>query len=293
MLARRLVRRAVVAVSLPLLSSGCLLNTKTTEGHALHHAPVVLSHEQGVALSLTVSSRLVHLGTLSVVPAPDPGYHLTGLLDLGDGRASYDVDGKPVVVFDGKHAYALRPHARPTDARPWIEVTVDRHLHDFLLDPASLPPSLAVLAIRPSLLVDALSGALTGSITKVGEEDLNGTPTTKYTCRFDLTQALLDATRHQYSQRDMDDIAKVLGILGISEDQLNPGAVWIDSTGAPRRIEINLRETPLPQSLILVRVVLDLTPQDQPDTIQVPSSSAVTVVPSLFQYLSPLSAGTA
>jgi hypothetical protein len=278
----------LAATLVPALASGCLLDTKTGEGRALHDAPTVLAAARSVQLSMTASSRLVRQGALTSLPAPDPGYHLDGVLDLDANRAAYLVSGRPVAVFDRNHVYALRPHARPTDARPWVKVTLNDDLEDRLLDPAALRPSLAALALRPSLLVDSLSGALTGSIKKRGTEDVDGTPTTKYTARFDLTQALFNAKRRDYSQREQDDLEKLFGILGLRSDEINDGAVWLDQQGAPRRLVLQLREKPVPESLILVTLDLRFAPKTEPTDIDVPGINTVTTVPSLFQFLQPL-----
>jgi hypothetical protein len=283
-----LPRRVAAVAAVAVLASGCLLHTKTAEGRALHRAPQVLARAQSVGLSLTVSSQLIRQGSLTSLPGPDAGFRVDGVLDLATGRAAYTDAGRTVAVFDRKHAFALRPHARATDARPWVEVSVDKHLKDLVLDPAALPPSLALRALRPSVLVDALAGALTGSIERRGKEVVDGTPTTSYTARFDLTQALTEATRHRYSQHDQDDLAKLFEVLGIKEDALNDGAVWLDAQGAPRRLLLWLRESPTPQSLIVVQGDLHLTPRSEPAAIDVPPGSAVTTVPSLFQFLQPL-----
>ena len=290
-LARRVLRRATVATVIALLASGCLLKTKTAEGRALHGAPEVLARSQSVGVSLTVSSHLVKQGSLTALPAPDPGFHVDGVLALASGRAAYTASGRTVAVFDRDHAYALRPHARPSDARPWVKVTIDEDLQDLLLDPASLPPSLAVLALRPSILVDSLAGALTGSIEKRGTEDTDGTPTTKYTARFDLTQALAEAKRRRYSQREQDDLVRLFEVLGMKPDELHDGAVWLDADGAPRRLVLALRESPTPQSLIVVDLDLRLEPRSEAAAIEVPDVNAVTTVPSLFQFLQPLKLG--
>jgi hypothetical protein len=283
---RGVLLRATAAAGVLLLATGCL-KTKTAEGRALHSAPERLGEQPGVSLSLTVSSRLVRQGSLTSVPPADPGFHVDGVLDLASGRASYTSGGKPVAVFDSDEAYARRPHARTTDARPWVAVEVDEDIRDLLLDPGAMPPSLALLALRPTVLVDALSGALTGSIDKHGTEDVDGTPTTRYTARFDLTQALDKAERHHYSQDEQDDLAKLFEVLGIKEDALHEGAVWLDAQGLPRRLELAVREEPTPQSLILLLIDLRLTPTSAP-VVDVPALSAVTKVPSLFQYLLPL-----
>ena len=284
----RLLQRSAAAAAVALLASGCLLDTKAGEGRALHDAPQVLARAQSVAVSLTASSRLVRQGSLTTVPKPDPGLHVDGVLDLASGRAVYTTAGRPVAVFDRNHAYALRPHARPSDARPWVKVAINEDLRDLVLDPAALQPSLAALALRPSVLVDSLFGALTGSIERRGSEDVDGTPTTKYTARFDLTQALAEAKRRRYSQREQDDLAKLFEVLGIKTDALNDGAVWLDDKGAPRRLQLALREEPTPESLILLALDLRLTPRPAAAAIDVPGNNTVTTVPSLYQFLQPL-----
>ena len=55
----------LAAAVLCVLTSGCLLNTKTGEGRALHDAPGVLARAQSVGISLTVASRLVKPGSLT------------------------------------------------------------------------------------------------------------------------------------------------------------------------------------------------------------------------------------
>jgi hypothetical protein len=284
--------RLVAAAVVPLLASGCLLNTKTGEGRALHNAPQALARGRSVAMSLTVSSRLVKPGSLVTLPMPDPGLHLDGVLDPATGLATYTASGRTVAVYDRKRIYALRPHASPTDARPWIQVSIDKDLKDRVLDPAALPTSLAALVLRPLVLVDALSGALTGSIQKHGTQDVDGTPTTAYTARFDLTQALAEAKRHRYSQREQDDLAHLMDVLGMKTDEINDGAVWLDSSGAPRRIALALRESPAPESRILLNIDLRLRPQAETVAIHVPDGNAVTTVPSLFQFLQPLKPGS-
>ena len=117
--------------------------------------------------------------------------------------------------------------------------------------------------------------------------DVDGTPTTRYTARFDLTQALDKAERHTYSQREQDDLAKLFEVLGIKEDALHEGTVWLDADGRPRRVALAIRLEPTPQSLILLLVDLRLTPTTTA-AVDVPELSAVTTVPSLFQYLQPL-----
>jgi hypothetical protein len=284
-------RCVVTAALLCVLASGCSFATKAAEGRAVHEAPEVLGRSGSVALTLTVSSRLVEKGALTTVPPADPGFRVSGLLDLNRDRASYTAGGRRIAVFDDKRAYALRPNARPNDARPWVRVSVDEDLSDRLLDPSAIRPSLAVLALRPSVLIDALVGALTGSIENEGPDTVDGTPTTRYTARFDLPQALSESERRRYSQRQQDDLAHFFEILGIEEDALHDGTVWLDNEGRPRRLKLDLHQEPAQKSLIRLSLDLRLAPRAAGAPIDVPDASSVTTVPSLFQYLQPLAPG--
>jgi hypothetical protein len=269
-----------------------LFSDRTQAGRLLHDAPKKLAQAPSVAITLRMGSQLVRRGGLSTIPQPDPGLTVTGVLDLKSGRAYYKTTGAttPTVVFDGNTLFALLPSAKPDDARPWISTVANKKLNDYALDPAAVPGSLAAFALRPALLVDLLSGALTGSIKRVGPATVNGVTTTEYSTKFDIDQALTDATRVSYSQKQIDDLDKLFKILGITSDALDPGAVWVDAAGNPRRIEVAIRESPVDRSRILLYVELDLTPQQTPAVLPVPAANSVETVPSLSQYLLPLKA---
>lgn len=260
------------------------------EGNALHDAPEKLARANGVTLSATFASRLVKQGGLVTVPAPDPGISFTGVLDLRSGKASYTPVGSasPSVVFSGDRVFALTPHARPDDARPWLATKLDEHIQDQTLDPSAVPGSMAAYALRPALLLDLLTGALTGSIRSRGADQVGGVPTTRYDVRFDLSRAFYNAKRVRYSQRQLDDLDKVFEILGVKTEDLDEGSVWLDAQGNPRRIVVLLRESPVSQSLVVVGIDLRLTPTDKPVSVTVPKDSAVVTVPSFFQLVTPL-----
>ena len=274
------------------MTSGCLFADKTAAGRALHDAPKVLRRAPSVAISVRFASRVVRLGTLTSVPPPDPGLQLTGVMNPATGLAYYAVKGstKPAVVFQGNTLFALIPDAKPDDARPWISTVANKKLTDYALDPTAVPASLAAFALRPSLLVDLLSGALTGSIHRVGPATVQGVETTAYTAKFVIDQALTDATRTTYSQKQQDDLDKVFHVLGIKSGDLDEGAAFIDAQGNPRRIELAIRESPQPQSQILLFVDMLLTPQSTPAVLPIPAPNSVETVPSLSQYVAPLHA---
>ena len=281
---------ALAAAALVLLTSGCLFNDQTQAGRTLHNAPKVLRRSPSVAITVRFASVLVRQGSLATIPQRDPGLTLTGTLDPRSGLAYYAAAGstKPAAVFDGNTLYALIPTAKPEDARPWISTVANKKLNDYILDPTAVPASLAAFALRPALLVDLLSGALSGSIHRVGPATVAGAATTEYTAKFDIDQALTDATRVTYSQKQQDDLDKLFKVLGIKSGDLDDGAAWIDDRGNPRRIVVAIRESPAEQSKILLFVDMQLTPQDTAPAFAVPNPNAVETVPSLNQYLLPL-----
>ena len=279
----------VTTAALALLLAGCSFSNKTAAGTALHNAPRQLSHAPGVQLRVTFGSRLLKRGALMSVPAPDPGVSWSGVMDPRTGASSYAAPGatSPAVAFSGTRVFARTPHAGPQDARPWLSTTLDKDLQDGTLDPSAVPPSLAAYALRPSVLTDLLSGALTGSIHNRGPSTVDGVSLTQYDVRFDLAQAFDNATRVRYSQKQIDDIDKVLGVLGIKSDSLADGSVWLDAKGNPRRVVVHLRQSPVTDSLLLLDVDLRLTPTNVPVTVAVPNDNTVVTVPSLFQMLVP------
>lgn len=289
-------RRATAAgaVALVLLTSGCLLNNKTQAGRTLHNAPKILSRSPSVAITVHFASVLTRRGSLSTLPQPDRGLTLTGVFDPRSGRGYYSTAGsdKPAVVFDGNTLFAFIPSAKPGDARPWISTVANKKLKDFTLDPAAVPASLAAFALRPTLLVDLLAGALTGSIKRVDPETsaVAGVDTTEYRAKFDIDQALTDSTRVTYSQKQIDDLDKLFKVLGISSGDLDDGAAWIDAQGNPRQLRIAIRESPADQTRIYLLVDVELTPQQTPADLTIPAANSVETVPSLNQYLLPLKA---
>jgi len=272
-----------------LLLGACIFPNKTAAGSALHKAPKRLARAPGVALKVSFASRMVRQGALTSVPAPDPGVSFSGVMDPRTGAASYAAPGatSPAVVFSGNRAFALTPHAGPKDARPWLSTTLDKDLQDRRLDPSAIPSSLAAYALRPSVVIDMLSGALTGSIHEVGRSTVDGVSLTQYDVRFDLEQAFDNATRVRYSQRQIDDVDKLLEVLGVKTTTLDDGSVWLDADGNPRRVVVHLRQSPVNDSLLLLTVDLRLTPMNTPVTVTVPNGNQVVTVPSLFQMLAP------
>ena len=280
----------MAVVTLVLLTSGCLFTDTTRAGRLLHNAPKVLSRSPSVAITVQFRSFLVRRGTLATLPQPDPGLSLSGVMDPRSGRAYYTAgkSSKPAAVFDGNTIYALIPTAKPEDARPWISTVANKKLNDFILDPSAVPGSLAAFALRPALLVDLLSGALSGSIKRLGQESVSGVNTTEYKVKFDIDQALLNSTRVTYSQKQQDDLHKLFKVLGIKSDRLDDGAVWIDDQGDPRRVQVAIQESPADQTKILLLLDMELTPQDTAAQLSVPAANSVESVPSLNQFLLPL-----
>lgn len=289
---RRGVAIAVGALAVAAIAGGCALGRQSAAGHAIDDSPRVLARQPGLGITLSVTGRLVHQGTLPQRPAPPQPLELSGFVDLEHGRAEYHPTSSPraMVVFDGETVYGLTPNAAPDDARPWVAVVLDKHLSDTRLDPSGTPVTLAAAdSLRPALLVDFLDGVLTGSIRRVGTQTIGGVAATEYLVRYDYSQALVNATRVSYSQRAQDDEAKLLKALSISTGHLGHGAVWLDSSGLPRRVEETFVETPAPQAQIDVTFTMTFTPEPS-RKVAVPGPDSVVTMPSLFEFLTSVGA---
>ena len=287
----RALASAVAALVSAASLASCAFQDKTSAGRLIHEAPRLLQRQPGLDLTLAVSARLTSRGTLASMPAPAPPIRFDGSVDLRHGLSFYRLEpsGRPSVVFAGDTIYGLTPGASADDARPWVSVVADKKLSDQRLDSSSVSASLAAAyALRPSLLIDFLDGALTGSIHNVGKATVAGVETTAYTARFDLSQALTNTTRTNYSQRQQDDVAKVLSVLSIDTGNLERGEVWLDAHGLPRQFALTIDETPAPQAHLAVSLLMTLTPLTRTPAIPVPGPDTVITMPSLFQFLTPL-----
>lgn len=279
----------LVAVATGL--TGCAFQDKTAAGRLIHDAPKMLQRAPGLDVTLSVTSQLISRGSLSATPPPAPSVRFIGVVDLRHGLAFYRQQSspQPSVVFDGNTIYALTPGASAQTARPWVAVVADKKLADRRLDASSVAASVsAAYALRPSLLIDFLDGALTGSIHRVGPAMVGSVPATAYTARFDLSQALTNATRKNYTQREQDDVAKLLSVLSINTGDLDRGEVWLDASGLVRQMQLTIEETPAPQSRIDVTFLMTLTPAAAGARVAAPGPDTVITMPSLFQFLLPL-----
>jgi len=99
----------------------------------------------------------------------------------------------------------------------------------------SIPVSAGALGINPVLLVRLLHGALAGSIKSVGTDTVDGVSATHYVLNLDPSQLVSDLPSKQ-----QNDVLKQLGANGVSTNAVVPSDVWLDSSGLPRRIKLQI-----------------------------------------------------
>jgi hypothetical protein len=150
---------------------------------------------------------------------------------------------------------SLLSHFEPGAADQYIDVVSADGVAYERIDGLELPPGKEWVAIRPSDLgVDGQTVASVGSgdpadglsflegvsdARETGEEDVRGTPTTKYTVSMDL-EPMLDLLR-KGSQKVSPQFGRMLEVLRDRIDVRHlPGAVWLDDAGRVRRFRYSM-----------------------------------------------------
>ena len=208
-------------------------------------------------------------------------------LDLERDRASLTIPGVdlPFVLFDGMDAYGRRYDAGERDARPWVRVDLeDLDEGGSELSPTDDQPFIGAYAISPVALLDLAAGPLTGSIERVGQEEIDGVPVTRYDANFDIEKVLRDTRRGRWPEERREALEDVLDVLTV-RGTTHKGQVWIDEEGNPRRFKLRLREEPIRKFLLDVIIQLDLTDIGGAAEVDVPTPQERIEIGNVVQFL--------
>jgi hypothetical protein len=208
-------------------------------------------------------------------------------LDLDRDRAALTIPGvdTPFVLFDGMDAYGRRYDAGERDARPWVRVDLE-DLDDggSELSPTDDQPFIGAYAINPIALLDIAAGPLTGSIERVGEEEIDGVAVTRYDANFDIEKVLRDTRRGRWPEEKREALEDVLDVLAV-RGTTHEGHVWLDADGNPRRFKLRLREEPIRKFLLDVIIQLDLTDIGGTADVDVPTAQERIEIGNVVQFL--------
>jgi hypothetical protein len=177
-------------------------------------------------------------------------------------------------IVSGPIVYQRRVGAAATsDGRAWRKLDL-RDLYD---DREDLRASAyGQNALSPLALIDLLRGALTGSVRRVGEEDLDGVRATHYRVNFAFDKAFDDAPDDL-----REGVEAGLAVMGSAYDGVSKGEVWLDAKGLPRRIIVTVRASRGREQAIDFRFRLDLFGFGLGTAIHLPRQKEIARVNSL------------
>lgn len=293
------VSRGRVVIAALVLLAGCGLGDKQHQADAIVDA-ADLAFDAGTATgTLSAAMRFerlpdgatVSLGGLggdAAMTQVEQLFTLDTAIDLDGDRATLTVPGKdqPFAVFDGLAAFGRRWNAGERDARPWVRVDLfDLAEGDELdLTGGNDIPTFATVALNPVLLLDLVAGPLTGSVEKVGTEQIAGVDTTRYSANFDIDKALRDTREDRYPEDRREAVEELLDVFHVAGG-IHEGDVWLDGDGRVRRFELRLKEEPVSRFEIEHRVVLEITEYGGEVDVAVPTPREIVDIRSVVQLI--------
>jgi hypothetical protein len=182
-------------------------------------------------------------------------------------------------VWNHGMVYVERPAANAAndiDQRPWVQL-------DFRLVSKRAESELqqvpAVNIVNPTYLVSLLGGTLSGSVKKLGVEQVAGVPTVKYEMNIDR-----DKASRALEDKDRQSLENTFASNHFTGTIYKRAQVWIDTNGLPRKIVL-----PVKQSITLngvrstfdVKVTIEFTEFGAPVQITVPGPNDTARVSSL------------
>jgi hypothetical protein len=287
---------------LPSLTA-CGLGDKSTQAKRIIRSVDLARAKHTAAGTYGVAVRIVDipvaggalgnlgLGSQDGGPAVDPTklgftpeFSLAVAMDFAHERAVLSLQ-KPFQVFDDLALYGLRYDAAPREARPWVTLDL-RDLEEGApgFDPTQDSPALVLDSLNPTVLVDLIAGALTGSVKRGAVETINGVSATRYAANFDFDKTLRDTRRRDYDEDRRKALEIGLDVMGL-RGTVHSGEVWLDNEGLPRRFRAVLTIEPIRGFVIEVRLRLDLAKYAVPVTVTPPGPAEVVGVDTLVGFL--------
>jgi hypothetical protein len=208
-------------------------------------------------------------------------------LDLGSSRASLapvDSDA-PFVFLEDLVSYGRRGGVPADDARPWVRLDLeDVSTGSGELDPFGEDTVGAIVSLHPAIVLDLVSGTLTGSIETVGPETVNGIETTHYTVNVAIDKAFGDVRRGRYPEDRRELVADLFMLLGI-DGNVHHGDVWLDATGQVRRFRVALTQKPVTKVEFDLIVTLDITDIGGTYSAALPEPQEVLSVDTVLRFI--------
>lgn len=197
-------------------------------------------------------------------------------LDLGDGTSP-----EAIRIYAGTTLFLRRLDAETDTQRPWVRLDLTSVDPDEI-DNGDIETADALRRVQetqgfdnPLFLLKLLRGTLSGSVKKVGEEDVRGARTTRYKFNIDREKAVRD------EDEDVQDAYEALFKSMFATRTVFPGEVWLDDKGLPRRYSVVLKSSVRRRALVDFRLTVEMFEVGQPVRIVLPGKRETSRVEGL------------
>ena len=284
------MRRAVLlAAAILAVAPSCGLGEKEAYADVVTTATTLAIEQGTVAGTMSASMRVLE-APIDLPPeakAQTIDVQTTFVADLVSRRSLLEAQG---LVHDDLVVHLRRADAEENDARPWLTLDVadldeDASLPFSNSDPIRMPYTAFV--IPPAVLVDLVAGALTGSLERLGDEEIDGVPVRGYRANFDLEKMLGDTREETYDEEHREAVERTFESLDMDES-VHPGTVWLDEEGRPRRVTYELDAKPRRRWTFGITVTIDLLEWGAPVAIDLPTIEETIRISSLSRLMTEL-----
>lgn len=185
--------------------------------------------------------------------------------------------GPPVYLTAGRSVYARRTTHAVTERRPWARLDlkrVDQVDKPSLVQLVPLMGPADVSVLDPQLLLDLLSGALTGSV-KAGAADADGSREYRFNVSVDKANRTLELSDDARKDRE-----KLLRSLAITSD-VHPATARLRKDGSLAAFVVTFVVRPDKQASIPIVATLTVQAGSVPDGLAVPDRATTVRVSTL------------
>jgi hypothetical protein len=184
----------------------------------------------------------------------------------------------PLFVFDDLVAYAhsveaMRQAGGPQQ-RPWARIDLAE-----LDDPADAMPALGFNAINPVVLLELLAGTLSGSVRRMGAEEVGGVITTRYEANLDREKAFRDSGDERVME--LEGIFELMRVGSV----VVPATVWLDQDDLPRRVEVRFEQRLDRRNAFELLVRMEIAGYGSPVDIRIPGPEETVEVSGFVSLL--------
>ena len=272
----RAPRRGVLAATLALTAAGCSLGEKQAQSER------ITGSVERVAEAGTVSGQARWTFAIKEIPPGAVGdiatfgrrlapVEVPFVADFRRDRARLGPAGPLDALYAGDAVYVRRVGtASGLSSREWSRL-------DFRdLDDADTPGVQAVAdnigaptatLLHPVHLMELVTGVLTGSVKRLGEDTVAGVRTTHYKANISLDKADGEL---DLEEEERDARRAALQSLAVKGDVL-PAEVWIDDEGRLRRLQVRFTQRPARRATLYFTALLELAAVGEGEVAAIPT----------------------